>query len=99
MAGVRAFLATRGLDQVEMFWDADYFSLQYVLACMRSRNPHAYGILGGRSPRGTDHSVIIRGGEIVWDPHPAGGGVVGPLTHGQWEVTYLLPLALTAVAA
>lgn len=39
--------------------------------------PHAYAILSGPGPRGLDHSVIYRGGEMVWDPHPSGDGIIG----------------------
>lgn len=37
--------------------------------------PQGYTILNGKSPRGYAHSVIVKGGRIVHDPHPAGGGV------------------------
>ena len=36
-----------------------------------------YCILGGKSPRGFDHAVVGKGGDIVHDPHPEGGGLIG----------------------
>lgn len=32
-------------------------------------------LLGGPSPRGVEHFVVGRGGEVVWDPHPSRGGL------------------------
>lgn len=36
-----------------------------------------YCILGGTSPRGLSHAVVAKGPNIVHDPHPEGGGLVG----------------------
>lgn len=32
-------------------------------------------IAGGPGPRGIDHAVLWKDGEIIHDPHPAGGGI------------------------
>jgi hypothetical protein len=46
-------------------------------------------IVCGRSPRTAgDHCVLMRGGEVVWDPHPQREMGLGPLT----TVVYLFPL-------
>lgn len=73
-----AFDGTVGVDQLFSF--------------MRARNPEIYYMLGGTSPRGTNHSVVCYGGQWEWDPHPDGGFLVGPLDNGVWEITFLLPL-------
>lgn len=36
----------------------------------------AYGLLGGPSPRGCNHSVVVRGVEVVHDPHPSREGLL-----------------------
>lgn len=62
-----------------------------VFAFMEARNPDIYYLLGGQSPRGTNHSIICHGGGFEWDPHPDGGFLVGPMDNGVWEITFILP--------
>lgn len=38
-----------------------------------------YYIANGISPRGVRHSVIYKNGELAYDPHPVGGGVIPDL--------------------
>jgi|ERR1043166_7082799 hypothetical protein len=38
--------------------------------------PRGFYIAGGVSPRGNRHAVIIKDGELWFDPHPDGGGIV-----------------------
>lgn len=90
--GQAEFLAHRGLFAVDIFFDGA--SLEGVFGFMQSRNPKAYYLLGGMSPRGTDHTVICCGGGFDWDPHPEGGFLTGPMSHGFFEITFLLPLAM-----
>ncbi|CBA14749.1 hypothetical protein XALC_0204 [Xanthomonas albilineans GPE PC73] len=61
---------------------------------MEIRNPDIRYLLCGMSPRGTNHTVIACGGGYDWDPHPDGGFLVGPLTSGYYEITFLLPLSM-----
>ena len=65
--------------------------LQGLLGFMGQRNPRIYYLLGGTSPRGTNHTVVCLGGGLEWDPHPDGGFLVGPMDHGFYEVTFILP--------
>lgn len=44
-----------------------------------------YYIGSGPSPRGSDHSVVMRDGRIEHDPHPSGDGIEG-LLHIDWIV-------------
>jgi len=37
--------------------------------------PRGFYIAGGVSPRGNRHAVIIKDGELWFDPHPDGGGI------------------------
>jgi len=61
--------------------------------------PDHYYILAGKSPRGTNHVVIGLGTRIAWDPHPDGGGLIGPLDYGVWEMTFIQPLAMKLARA
>ncbi len=61
---------------------------------MQSRNPRAFYLLGGRSPRGTNHTVICCGGSFALDPHPDANFLVGRLSNGFYEITFLMPLAM-----
>lgn len=35
-----------------------------------------FGLAIGPSPRGVSHAVVVRNGEIAWDPHPSREGLV-----------------------
>lgn len=48
---------------------------------------------GGPSPRGGKHAVVLRGDELVHDPHPDGGGLLGIESR-----SYLVPLNPAAPA-
>jgi len=39
---------------------------------------HGYYIATGMGPRGVEHAVICKDGQIVHDPHPEGGGIDKP---------------------
>lgn len=97
-AACGAFLAQHGLYQVDVIYRGDA-PLSDVLSVLEDRSPAAYYLIGGQSPRGTNHTVIGCGGCIEHDPHPDGGGLIGPMSHGYWEVTFLIPLSLTSIAS
>lgn len=92
---VEAWLNSRGLTQVDVVFSPD---LDGMFNFMQQRNPLTYYLLGGTSPRGSDHTVICRGGGFEWDPHPDGGFLVGPMSHEYYEVSFILPLAMKAQA-
>lgn len=48
-------------------------------------------VLGGKSKRGTLHSVVCVGSELFHDPHPDGGGIVAPDAEGYLWVNLLVP--------
>lgn len=66
--------------------------LESLFQYMHARNPEILYLLGGESPRGTNHTVVCRGGGFEHDPHPDGGFIVGPMDNGMYEVTFILPL-------
>lgn len=74
--------------------DRDLTGLHGLLGFMQARNPHVLYLLSGVSPRGTNHVVVCHGGGFYHDPHPDGGFLVGPMDHGYYEVTLLLPLSM-----
>lgn len=39
--------------------------------------PRGYAIAHGDGPRGVGHCVVVKDGQVVMDPHPDGGGLVG----------------------
>ena len=85
------WLASLGYATADVAFDGSV-PVEDLFAFMRDRNPEIYYMLGGTSPRGTNHSVVCYGGKWEWDPHPEGGFLVGPLDNGVWEITFLLPL-------
>lgn len=52
------------------------------------QHPGLTYIAGGKSPRGTDHCVLMRDGRLLHDPHPEGLGLVS-----VEDATLLVPLA------
>lgn len=49
-------------EEVQRFIKHEYYNLAYQVS--------------GKSPRGFEHVVIYRNGEMIHDPHPEGGGVI-----------------------
>lgn len=53
-----------------------------VIACESLfSDSHYQGVMAivtGRGPRNLNHCCIYRGGELYHDPHPIGGGLIGP---------------------
>jgi hypothetical protein len=49
-------------------------------------------IATGKSPRGDyDHSVLMRDGKLVWDPHPSGHGLAGNVVEMAWPAPFTIP--------
>lgn len=46
----------------------------------RNRNKKGWTMMTGASPRGEfNHAVVAHNGELVWDPHPSGEGLLDAL--------------------
>lgn len=84
-----SWLAERGFVLLTSYYAGEGLSLTKLLSVLEGCNGSQPAILGGRSPRGTDHSVVYLGRGAIWDPSEFGGGLVGPLSNGFWEVNYL----------
>lgn len=91
------WLNSLGYTIATIHWDGANTSIEQLFTYMESCNEHVLYLLGGTSPRGTNHTVIARGGEFFHDPHPDGGYLVGPLDNGFWGVTFLLPVMMKEV--
>ncbi|KAF0135481.1 MAG: Uncharacterized protein FD152_1322 [Xanthobacteraceae bacterium] len=84
----RTFLASIGIIPIYVAFPGET-ALADVLITIKHTSPGVCGLLGGKSPRGYGHSVVIADGEIVHDPHPDGGGIVAPFDEdGLWWVTW-----------
>lgn len=91
---VRHWLGARGLGLACFGYNMD---LEWVLTAMRTWNPGTPYILAGRSPRGTQHVVVVTPEGDLLDPHPDNTGLVGPDSDGTWWV-YFLTAALQPLA-
>lgn len=49
---------------------------------------NVYHFIGGNSPRGVMHSVVGFGGEMVFDPHPSGAGLVSVVDYTFFIKTF-----------
>lgn len=90
------WLNSLGYTTVDVSYNGEA-KLEDVFSYMQARNPEALYLLGGTSPRGTNHSVICHGGGFYHDPHPDGGFVQEPMDNGFWEITFILPLLMKEV--
>lgn len=68
-------------------------TVDHILEIMGINNPNALYLITGRSPRGTNHCCIGLGGEIIWDPAPEAGDLVGPNSEGQVIIEVLMPIS------
>jgi hypothetical protein len=66
--------------------------LDAVLEYMLRFAPGIHYILGGKSPRGTHHSVVACGGSLAHDPHPDGSFIVGPCDDGYFWIELFIPV-------
>lgn len=82
----REFLRSQGLAPISVPYGGE--DVEEVLRCVGALNPGLYFLIGGKSPRGFDHTVVGFNGRIAHDPHPDGGGVVGPMSDGYIWITY-----------
>lgn len=92
-AEVEKFLNSVGYTAADVSYGS---TLSALLEYMENVNPRTYYLLGGTSPRGVNHTVICRGGDFAWDPHPDREFINAPLDNGYFEVTFILPLSMKA---
>ena len=72
-----AWLAERGLALDDFALDAEEVEAARVPRWAHGREL----IASGKSPRGDwGHCVLWRDDELLWDPHPSGAGLDGPVT-------------------
>lgn len=88
-------LEHHGLRYIQLPFATD--DLDAFLVQTNRVNPGVRFDLTGNSPRGTQHCVIVEDGEIVHDPHPEGGGIVGPGEDGLYWMGFLVPVAVHGV--
>lgn len=86
------YLRTQGYSRVSVC----FTDIEEMFKFMHGWNPAALYMLGGESPRGTNHTVICCGGGFYWDPAKDGGFLVGPLQgEGIYEASFLVPVGMT----
>ena len=88
---VDVFLRCCGLDTFAVLYPGET-SLEDVLATQGHLNPRNLYMLGGTSRTGCNHTVICRGGEIIWDPSLDDSGIIGPMDDGYWWISFLVPI-------
>lgn len=82
------FLKAHGVTRIWIAFQAETIAQAIDWASQWSNGMHF--VLLGTSPRGTNHVVIGHEGEIVHDPHPDGGDLVGPSDNGFYYVEWLV---------
>lgn len=82
------FIARKGVGRIWIAFQASSVAEAVDWATQWSNGLHF--LLSGESPRGTNHVVIGHGGQIVHDPHPDGGDIIGPMDNGFYYVEWLV---------
>ena len=84
----REYLLTVGFVPLQLAYACELPDLYRVQALL---NPDTYYILGGRSIRGLNHSVLCLNDQMVHDPAGMheGCGIHEPLSDGYYFVTFL----------
>lgn len=88
---IAAWLSARGYRLARILYD-DSCKPEEALYSFGTNNPGLYYLFSGTSRTGCNHVVIARGCEIVHDPSLVDSGIVGPMSHGYYEVEILTPV-------
>jgi hypothetical protein len=94
---IERWLNARGLTQINIAFPGAV-SLRDVLEAIEVSNASSPGLvylLGGTSRNNLNHTVVCCGGEIVCDPSLDNSGIIGPMSHGYWCVTFFGALQAT----
>ena len=97
-AAVDEFLASQNLRQMELAYAGD-MDLDKLLDVLGQMWPGIYILFSGESRTGVNHMVIIKDGEIFWDPSLTDAGIVGPCDDGYYWVTLLISTQFVAPPA
>ena len=89
---VDSYLASQGMASFTMAFNGTD-GLALVLDSIGAMNKGEQYLLGGRSSRGINHTVIGKGDKSIHDPHPSGEGICAPCDDGYFWVTVLIPLS------
>lgn len=66
--------------------------LEQLLAELAISCKNLYILFSGVSRNGTNHTVVVYNGEIIWDPAIDNSGIVGPTLEGYYMAEFLVPL-------
>lgn len=91
---IRKFLEPRNLGLFTVPFQS--CPIRDVLLMMELNNEGLVYMLSGMSPRGVNHVVVCKGGEIIHDPHPSNDRLIGPCNDGHWwvEVIATIPVGV-----
>lgn len=90
-AAMHEWLTTQGLRMIELPYQGEA-GLGLLLDHLNMVAPDMNVLLSGCSKNGTNHMVIARNGEIVWDTSIDASGIVGPCDDGYFWITFLISL-------
>lgn len=85
---VEAFLQTYGLCLFSISIKSEDFD-DFLINQSKVINDKTVFVVFGLSPRHINHAVIYKGGEMIHDPHPDGGGLIGPCNDGFYWIQVL----------
>lgn len=89
MRRMNAWLARRDLVLINFGFPADRPVADLLASMVHAVGRECRFLLSGASPRGTCHVVVAHPTGIIHDPHPDGGGLVGPCPDGFWHITFV----------
>lgn len=91
---MKKFLNSLGYTLVDIPFVGIGTKLPSLLESLGRHSAEAVYILAGESSNGTNHCVVCKGGEIIWDPAIDDSGIIGPCNDQFFWVTYIVPLRI-----
>lgn len=64
-------------------------SFDVLLKAIAAHHPGLHCVAAGKSPRGTDHAVVVKDGEVAHDPARIPLGLAGPHEDGYYQVYFV----------
>jgi hypothetical protein len=90
VAEAKEWLVARGFRLARVLFDGSARP-QDVLYLFGANNLGLFYLFSGRSRTGCNHVVIARDDAIVHDPSLTDAGIIGPMSHGYYEIELLTP--------
>lgn len=80
-----------GFRLISLPFNSDYNEL---MDSMKDNYPGLVIKLSGKSIRGSNHTIIVKDGKMIHDPHPDNTGLNSPCDDGYYWMDFILPISI-----